>query len=289
MATGRRSELQLDQRMLRPDGTSARLTLTLSPLPDTSAPRAVAIVQDVTARRLGEEALRGSELRFRRLIEKLPAAAYTCDADGLITFFNEQAVALWGRAPRLHDPSDRYCGSFKLFSGDGVPIAHERCWMARALHEERDFDGEEILIERPDGTRVAALAHAVGCATRRLVGCVNILIDISERKAPRRGCTKRAPPSSSCGTRGLAWIKDLEGRYPFVNSRRSAPSSSREQLYGRGDQEIPGAHVRQFGENDQKVLSGGKAIENDRDLEAQRRTSFAGEQVPDPRRGWRPA
>lgn len=45
---------------------------------------------------------------LRRLLEKLPAAAYTCDADGLITYFNPRAVELWGRAPALDDPLDRY-------------------------------------------------------------------------------------------------------------------------------------------------------------------------------------
>ena len=49
-----------------------------------------------------------SELAFRRMVEKLPAAAYTCDAQGLITYFNARAVELWGREPKLNDPADRY-------------------------------------------------------------------------------------------------------------------------------------------------------------------------------------
>jgi PAS domain-containing protein len=61
-----------------------------------------------------------AELEFRSLLEKLPAGAYTCDAQGLITYFNQHAVQLWGRAPELNDPRDRYCGSFKLFSPDGL-------------------------------------------------------------------------------------------------------------------------------------------------------------------------
>ena len=38
------------------------------------------------------------DLQFQRLLEKLPAGAYTCDAEGLITYFNKHAVELWGRA-----------------------------------------------------------------------------------------------------------------------------------------------------------------------------------------------
>ena len=49
-----------------------------------------------------------STVEFHRLLEKLPAAAYTCDVEGLITYFNPHAVRLWGRAPTLNDPVDRY-------------------------------------------------------------------------------------------------------------------------------------------------------------------------------------
>jgi len=49
-----------------------------------------------------------ANLEFRRLLDRLPAAAYTCDADGLITYFNQRAFEAWGRAPLLGDPLDRY-------------------------------------------------------------------------------------------------------------------------------------------------------------------------------------
>ena len=45
---------------------------------------------------------------LRTLLELLPAGAYTCDADGLITYYNRHALALWGRAPELNEPIDRY-------------------------------------------------------------------------------------------------------------------------------------------------------------------------------------
>jgi PAS domain-containing protein len=47
-------------------------------------------------------------VHLRRLLEVLPAAAYTTDAEGLITFFNQRAVELWGRQPQVNDPIDRY-------------------------------------------------------------------------------------------------------------------------------------------------------------------------------------
>jgi PAS domain S-box-containing protein len=171
---------------VRKDGRPVDVSLTISPIKDSSGRiiGASKVARDISERKRFEEALRRSEARFRGLLEKLPAAAYTCDAEGLITYFNQQAVQLWGRAPKLNDPEDRFCGSFKLFSSEGAPIAHDRCWMARALQAETEYNGQEIIIERPDGSRIAALAHAnpIHDESGKLAGAVNILVDINDRK-----------------------------------------------------------------------------------------------------------
>jgi PAS domain S-box-containing protein len=124
------------------------------------------------------------DVLFQRLLDKLPAGAYMCDPDGLITYYNEHAVQLWGRAPKLNDPSDRFCGSFKLYTPDGKPIKHDRCWMALALRDQKEYNGQEILIERPGGERLTALAHAnpIRDDQGRLLGAVNVLVDITDRK-----------------------------------------------------------------------------------------------------------
>jgi signal transduction histidine kinase len=128
--------------------------------------------------------LLNGELRFRRLLEKLPAGAYTCDPDGLITYFNQHAVQLWGRRPKLNDPADRFCGSFKLFAIDGAPISHDQCWMALALKNILEYNGHEIVIECPDGLRRTTLAYASPFTDEggKLLGAVNVLVDISDRK-----------------------------------------------------------------------------------------------------------
>jgi PAS domain S-box-containing protein len=141
-------------------------------------------MQVVGQSRHAEPAPSRSDLEFRRLLEKLPAAAYTCDCLGLITYFNKHAARLWGREPRLNDAVDRFCGSFRLFSSDGFPIGHEQCWMARTLHENLEYNGHEILVERPDGSRLTVLAHAnpLHDERGRLTGAVNVLVDITDRK-----------------------------------------------------------------------------------------------------------
>jgi len=55
-----------------------------------------------------EVARHNGDMEFRRLLEVLPAAAYTCDAEGLITDFNQRAVEVWGREPKRNDSADRY-------------------------------------------------------------------------------------------------------------------------------------------------------------------------------------
>ncbi|OAI39999.1 hypothetical protein AYO40_00900 [Planctomycetaceae bacterium SCGC AG-212-D15] len=56
--------------------------------------------------------------------------------------------------------------------------------MARALQEDRGYQEEEIVVERPDGSRRTVLAHATPLHddSGKIVGGVNILVDITERK-----------------------------------------------------------------------------------------------------------
>src|SRR5262245_26279592 len=82
-----------------------------------------------------QSTLREGDRRFRELLDALPAAVYTTDAAGRITYYNEAAVALWGHRPPLG--SSEWCGSWKLFWPDGTPLPHDQCPMAIALREDR--------------------------------------------------------------------------------------------------------------------------------------------------------
>jgi PAS domain-containing protein len=121
---------------------------------------------------------------LQRTLARLPAGAYTCDGEGLITYFNQHALQVWGRAPALHDPADRYCGSFRLFAADGSMIAHDECWMALAIRHRREYLGEEIVVERPDGSRATVLAYATPVLDDdgNVASAINMLVNISERK-----------------------------------------------------------------------------------------------------------
>ena len=126
--------------------------------------------------------MRERERRFRELLDALPAAVYTTDAAGRITYYNDAAATLWGHRPPLG--SSEWCGSWKLFWPDGAPLPHDQCPMAVALKENRAVRGMEAAAERPDGTRVPFIPYPtpIHDETGKLVGAVNMLVDVTERK-----------------------------------------------------------------------------------------------------------
>ena len=94
-------------------------------------------------------------------------------------------MSLWRRKPKIRDPADRYCGSFKIFYPDGRAMPHKNCPMARVLRGEKVAAAErEILVECDDGTRrnVAVSPTVLRDAKGRITGAINCLYDITEQK-----------------------------------------------------------------------------------------------------------
>lgn len=121
---------------------------------------------------------KAGETRYADLLATLPFAVYTTDARGRITFYNEAAVALWGRRPVLG--RDRWCGSWHIYSPNGAPLPHDRCPMAVAIREDRKVRGVSAVAERPDGTRVHFMPFPTPLhdVNDNLVGAVNVLLDL---------------------------------------------------------------------------------------------------------------
>jgi PAS domain S-box-containing protein len=123
-----------------------------------------------------------SRIGLGALLKALPIAGYVTDIRGFITFYNNAAVELWGRTPETG--VGRWCGSLRLYSPDGAPMPHDESPLAVCLAEARPNCGREVIAERPDGTRVCWVNYATPIEDRngRLIGALNILADISERK-----------------------------------------------------------------------------------------------------------
>jgi PAS domain-containing protein len=89
---------------------------------------------EITEREHAEEALRGSEERYRTLFDMGPVAVYSCDGDGVIKEFNRRAAELWGREPEEGNTEERFCGSFRLFRPDGSFMRPEESPMAEVVN-----------------------------------------------------------------------------------------------------------------------------------------------------------
>jgi PAS domain S-box-containing protein len=122
------------------------------------------------------------ERRFRELLGALPAAVFTTDAKGRLTYYNDAAAAMWGERP---SPGSSIWGrSWKLYWSDGTPMKPEDSPVAVALREDRPVRGMEAICERRDGTRVPFIPYPTPLHDEagQLVGVVNMQIDITERK-----------------------------------------------------------------------------------------------------------
>src|ERR1700684_1279178 len=128
------------------------------------------------------EALVQGDAYFRQVLDLLPAAVYITNASGLITYYNAAAAALWGYRPQLG--SSEWCGFWKLYWPDGTPLPHDECPVGVAVREKRPIRGLEAVAERPDGIRVAVLPYPTPLydAAGELIGAVNMVVDISDRK-----------------------------------------------------------------------------------------------------------
>lgn len=181
----------------RPNGERLLVFVNVDPLFDAEGKLAGAVncFQDISDLARAQEALKNrnedlikaeertlrSERHFRDVLDALPAAVYTTDPKGRITYYNKACVELSGRTPTLL--SDEWCVSWKLYRPDGTPLPHNECPMAVTIRERRAIRGEEAIAERPDGgqVRFAPWPTPLFDVDGELTGAVNMLIDITER------------------------------------------------------------------------------------------------------------
>jgi PAS domain S-box-containing protein len=122
--------------------------------------------------------------QFTMLLEAMPAAAFTCDADGVITSYNAAMRELWSRLPDPENPADRWIGPLEFRSiGPETPVAADDSCVVTAIRTGERCR-EEYIVVRPNGARltIGAEAHPIQDTNGRVHGAVVVLNDVTGRR-----------------------------------------------------------------------------------------------------------
>ena len=146
---------------------------------------------------------RESEPSSRELLAALPAAVYVTDAAGRITYCNQAAIDLWGVEPTLGE--DKWSSLSRLYHTDGRPMALADCPTEIALKQGRSVQGQEAILERPDGKRIPIAPYPTPLrdSTAAVVGVINMTIDISGRKKAELALAERDAQLAMAGRAAL--------------------------------------------------------------------------------------
>lgn len=163
--------------------------------------------------------IRNTGAQYQQLLHGLPAAIYTCDVKGRIMLYNRAAANLWGREPEIG--KDLWCGSWKVYNKDGTPLPPDKYPMAMAIAQGRAENGEEIIIERPDGRCYHVQPHPqlIFDASGKIVGAVNMLIDITKSKRAETALRESEERFRKIADTAPAmiWMCDVNKSFTFLN------------------------------------------------------------------------
>ncbi len=138
----------------------------------------IALVRDISKRKLAEEALRRREEQYRDLYENAPIAYLSVGIDGLIRRANQKAVHLSGYS--LKDLTGKPVIELYADTGEGKEKAHR---LIERFRSGEGIDGEELEMRRSDGRSVwiSLTVRAVLDSDGQVVESRSMLVDITER------------------------------------------------------------------------------------------------------------
>lgn len=215
-------------------------------------PCSLSVIQDITERKLSE----GIAERYRLLSEQSTDIIWFTRPDGTFVDVNRAAVESYGYTRD------------EFLSMNVENVRHPSS--IKQLHEQLDLANKtgvhfETLHIRKDGTMfpVEVKANAANFGGERLI--MAIVRDITERKKADEALRKSEDLFSRFMQHlpGLAWIKDREGRYLYVNDAAEKTfNRSRQSLYGKTDAEVfPPEIAKQFAQNDDRAFTEGAGLQ----------------------------
>ncbi len=146
---------QFDRRMRRSDGAEIWVLTccNLFGADERSAPKALAMMTDITERKRAESALRRSEERFRNLFETVLEGVYQSSRDGRILAANPMLLQMLGMASEAELNNVNIAKD--LYVDPGV-----RSRLTERLEHEGGFQNAEYELRRRDGRIITVLENA---------------------------------------------------------------------------------------------------------------------------------
>lgn len=153
------------------------------------------------------------------LLDAMANAVYTTDRNGIITYYNPAASALWGRKPEIG--VTRWCGSFRMRQLDGTALAHEDCPMAVCVKTGEPVENQEILVERLDGAQrhVRISPRPIRDEAGQMVGAINTVEDITEQRRSERDrdASNKLTQSILRNSKDCIKLLDFDGTLRSIN------------------------------------------------------------------------
>jgi PAS domain S-box-containing protein len=174
--------------------------------------------------------------KIENVLSVMPTAVYTCDEEGRITFFNQHAADLWGHKPKLNSEDERFREVFLILGPDGSPVPPSASPMTLAVKTGQSFRNEEVIVRRPDDSRITVRINIDPLYDEegRRCGAISAFQDVTDLKRAEEASRWLAAIVESSDDAIIT--KDLNGIITSWNQ-------GAEQLFGYSANEIIGKPV----------------------------------------------
>lgn len=254
----RKPHRQLDLRLRRKNGSVLWALVTSNPMQDAAGKFSgtVGLLSDITERKEMEEELRESESRFQAFMDNLSGFAFIKDDESRYIFVNSTWEKVFGRKLEsvmgLKDAELFPQISARIYEGSDAALREKKApiqVLETIYHgsEPREYLVSKFLIPGERGGE-------------ELVGGVAVDVTAGRAAEAELRRTQRRFQAFMDNLSGLAFIKDSQGRYVFVNQVWERLFTDQLPLaLGKTDEEVfPPETAAQFRKNDAELRRLGK-------------------------------
>lgn len=241
----------------------------ITPFPGDTLRCVVVAHENITSRKLAEEALRRSESLFRKVFDILPVGISITDAQGRLTKVNPMGKKIWGASPLVGLKELGVFKAKKLKTGESMRAGD---WpLVQTIKEGATILNEPLEIEAFDGIQRTILNSSAPLLDNagNLEGALVLNLDISEQRKMENALRESEEQLRLIfdTSPNFVFIKNNKGRYLSANRAMvNFYGIPAEAMYGKTDQELTDmlTQVKQetsnFSTFDQRVLSQGQSV-----------------------------